>query len=70
MTNPKLRFKREDGTLFPDWARLTIGDVLTIKHGRDYKNLPDGDIPVLGTGGQIATVGEALCDWCIVQKKP
>lgn len=67
MTNPMLRFKRADGTEFPDWVKQTVGDVLAIKHGRDYKGLASGDIPVLGTGGQIATVGEALCDWpCVL----
>lgn len=33
-----------------------MGDIATIKNGKDYKHLPVGDIPVYGTGGIIAYV--------------
>lgn len=32
---------------------MILGDVLTIKNGKDYKSFPSGDIPVYGTGGII-----------------
>ena len=68
---PKLRFKREDGTDFPEWEEKRIGEILTLCHGKDYKHLKKGDIPVMGTGGVITYVNEALCDWqcvCIGRK--
>lgn len=49
------------------WSPTTIDQILTIKHGKDYKHLPEGEIPVLGTGGKISGVTEALCDWpCVL----
>lgn len=71
MLVPKLRFKREDGTNYPEWEEKKIGDILTLCHGKDYKHLENGDIPVMGTGGVITYVNEALCDWkcvCIGRK--
>lgn len=71
MSNPKLRFKREDGTDFPEWNNKRIGEILSLCHGKDYKHLEIGDIPVMGTGGVITYVNKALCDWecvCIGRK--
>ena len=71
MLVPKLRFKREDGTEYSDWEKKKIGDLLSLCHGKDYKHLGKGDIPVMGTGGIITYVDEALCDWecvCIGRK--
>lgn len=68
---PKLRFKREDGTDYPEWEEKRIGEILTLCNGKDYKHLKKGDIPVMGTGGVITYVNEALCDWqcvCIGRK--
>jgi len=63
MQGTKLRF----GSFSDRWTPTTIGQILTIKHGKDYKHLPEGDIPVLGTGGKISGVTEALCDWpCVL----
>ena len=56
---PKLRFPGFEG----EWEEKRIGDLLTIYHGRDYKHLNPGKIPVLGTGGIITHVDTALCDW-------
>lgn len=36
------------------WSRL--GDVAKIKHGKDWKNLNTGDVPVYGSGGIIQYV--------------
>ncbi len=71
MLVPKLRFKREDGTSYSEWEEKKIGDILTLCHGKDYKHLENGDIPVMGTGGVITYVNKALCDWecvCIGRK--
>lgn len=63
MQGTKLRF----GSFSDRWTSTTIGQILTIKHGKDYKHLPEGDIPVLGTGGKISGVTEALCNWpCVL----
>ena len=44
------------------WTTYSIGDVLTIGSGRDYKHLSDGDIPVYGTGGYMLSVNDYLHD--------
>ena len=50
-----------------NWKEVTIGDVCKIGHGRDYKNLKSGDVPVYGTGGYMTSVdnylynGETVC---------
>lgn len=63
--NPKLRFS-EFGAELP-WRKCLIGDILSILHGRDYRDLPEGDIPVLATGGQIASVAKPICTWpCVL----
>ena len=67
----EVRFKREDGTEYPEWEEKRVGEILTLCHGKDYKHLEKGDIPVMGTGGVITYVNEALCDWqcvCIGRK--
>lgn len=67
----EVRFKRADGSEFSEWEDIHISDMLTICHGRDYKHLKEGNIPVMGTGGVISYVDEALCDWecvCIGRK--
>ena len=43
-----------------DWERKSIGEVLTIGNGRDYKHLEKGDIPVYGSGGYMTSVSEFL----------
>ena len=63
----ELRFKRDDGTDFPDWEEKRLGEILTIGSGRDYKDLGPGTIPVYGTGGLMTYVdawlydGESVC---------
>ena len=51
------------GASYSDWEKVKIGNILTICHGKDYKHLGEGSIPVLGTGGIIGFVDTALCDW-------
>lgn len=56
----EIRFKREDGSEYPEWEEKRLGDILTIGSGRDYKHLGEGDVPVFGTGGYMLSVNEAL----------
>ena len=62
MSVPALRFKGEDGHDYPAWISKSIGDVLTIGSGRDYKHLALGNIPVYGTGGYMLAVDDYLYD--------
>ena len=40
-----------------EWKGYKLGDVLTIKYGKDHKQLADGNIPIYGSGG-IMRYGE------------
>jgi type I restriction enzyme S subunit len=40
------------------WGKL--GEVVRIRNGSDWKNLPVGDIPVYGSGGVMQHVGKAV----------
>ena len=40
-----------------DWKEYKLGDVLTIKYGKDHKQIADADIPIYGSGG-IMRYGE------------
>jgi len=65
--NREMRFKADDGSEYPEWEVKLIGDILKICHGKDYKHLSNGNIPVLGTGGVITFVDKYLCDWeCVL----
>lgn len=55
---PKLRFKEFSG----EWEEKSIGKVLTVGSGKDYKHLSDGNIPVYGTGGYMLSVNDYLYD--------
>ncbi|WQT03691.1 restriction endonuclease subunit S [Helicobacter pylori] len=50
-----------------DWQKVRLGDILTLKHGRDYKNFKLGNIPVYGSGGYMLSInnflhnGESVC---------
>lgn len=55
------------GVIPEDWEVKSIGEVLSICNGMDYKHLNIGNYPVYGTGGLIAKVddylfeGESVC---------
>ena len=55
------------GVIPEDWEVKSIGEVLSICNGIDYKHLNIGNYPVYGTGGLIAKVddylfeGESVC---------
>ena len=40
-----------------EWKTYKLGDVLTVKYGKDHKHLADGNIPIYGSGG-IMRYGE------------
>jgi len=66
---PKLRFP-EFGS---SWQMKTLGDILSVKHGKDYKGQSNqiGKYPVMGTGGIITYIDSFMCDWecvCIGRK--
>ena len=52
----------EVGIIPADWETKSLGEILVIGHGRDYKELPHGDVPVYGTGGYITSVSSYLHD--------
>ena len=42
------------------WTHAVVTDLLDIKYGKDHKSLPDGDIPVYGSGGMMRKVNKIL----------
>lgn len=55
-TTPEIRFKGFSG----DWVERTLGNLIDLGSGRDYKHLSRGNVPVYGTGGYMLSVNEAL----------
>ena len=53
---PSIRFEGFD----TDWEKKLFQDLVQVRNGKDYKDLPQGQIPVYGTGGYMTSVGEAL----------
>ena len=45
-----------------EWVKKRLGEMLTLGHGKDYKGLTNGDVPVYGTGGLMCFVNEYLYD--------
>ena len=45
-----------------DTKRYRLSELLTIKNGKDYKHLNEGDIPVFGSGGYMLSVDSYLYD--------
>ncbi len=55
------KFKQTDlGSIPDDWELKKLGEILKIGNGKDYKHLPEGDVPVYGTGGLMTYVNEFL----------
>ena len=44
------------------WHKALLGDIIDVKYGKDHKGIPDGTIPVYGSGGLIRKCDRALCD--------
>lgn len=58
-------YKQTDAGIIPeDWNHLSFGDALTIRHGRNQKEVEatSGKYPIFGTGGQMGWANEYLCD--------
>ena len=45
-----------------EWKEYKLGEVLTIKYGKDHKQLADGDIPIYGSGGIMRYGDRSLYD--------
>ena len=45
-----------------DWKKYKLGEVVSIKYGKDHKNLNDGPYPVYGSGGIMRYVDKYLYD--------
>ena len=43
-----------------DWEKTLLGNLIEIKYGKDHKNIPDGNIPVYGSGGFMRKCLRAL----------
>ncbi len=59
-TLPKLRFPEFEGA--GEWKLKPLGKILSVGNGRDHKHLPEGDIPVYGSGGYMRRVNDYLYD--------
>ena len=46
------------------WQTKKLGELLTIRHGRNQHNVEsvDGEYPILGTGGEIGRANKYLCN--------
>ncbi len=53
---PEIRFEGFEG----EWIRKPLSSLIDLRNGKDYKHLPAGSVPVYGTGGYMASVGDAL----------
>jgi len=42
------------------WVETSLGDLVTIKYGKDHKHLADGDYPLYGSGGVMRHVEKPL----------
>lgn len=56
----------ELGEIPEDWEVKSLGEMLKIGHGKDYKNLKSGNVPVYGTGGYMTSVNDFLYEGEIV----
>ena len=43
-----------------EWKEYKLGDVLTIKYGKDHKTINDGNIPIYGSGGIMRYGNQSL----------
>ena len=50
------------GIIPQEWEMKRFGTCFSIGHGRDYKHLSNGDIPVYGSGGIMRYVDKFLYD--------
>lgn len=51
-----------EGESMSEWKEVKLGDLVTIKYGKDHKSLPDGVFPVFGSGGLMRKVDSYIYD--------
>ena len=44
------------------WKEYKLGEILTIKYGKDHKRIVDGNIPIYGSGGVMGYAEDYLFD--------
>ena len=44
------------------WEKRLLGDIVEVKYGKDHKSIPDGLIPVYGSGGFMRKCNQILFD--------
>lgn len=44
------------------WTVGTFQDIATVKYGKEHKEIPDGKIPIIGSGGIMRYGTEVLCN--------
>ena len=62
-----LRFPDHEHTKIVDgvpegWEKKLLADVVEVKYGKDHKSIPDGSIPVYGSGGFMRKCNQILYD--------
>ena len=45
-----------------EWKEYKLGEVLSVRYGKDYDDLAEGDYPVFGSGGYMCSVSKYLYD--------
>ena len=64
MTQPKLRFQREDGMEFPEWEEKSIKEIAPLQRGFDLpeKERVNGEYPVVCSNGIVAYHNQYKCE--------
>ena len=60
-----LRFPGHEHTRIVDgvpegWEKKQLSDVVEVKYGKDHKSIPDGNVPVYGSGGLMRKCNQML----------
>lgn len=51
-----------EGGVPKGWKRTTVGEVCEVLYGKAHADIPDGDIPIVGSGGIMRKGNKALCN--------
>ena len=55
-------FEPFGGKMPQGWKMGKLGELIEVCYGKDHKALPEGDIPVFGSGGYMRTVDRCIYD--------
>ena len=55
-------FTDELGWIPKGWGTGLMSEIAEVKYGKDHKKLPDGNIPVYGSGGIMRFANKAICE--------